>query len=69
VSIYSWKDGEYQYCESLVTTKGNDSVPRGIVMNYLKLQRRDAERNLRDDVVEAFDTLIEKWVQSQKEVN
>lgn len=58
-----WKGGEVEYCQELVRTGGNESVPFEAVLSYLELQRNDAKRGSDPDALAAdvLGALIRVW--------
>jgi len=58
----TWKNGEYDYCRSLVFGGGpTKEVPRESVLSYLKLQHDCAARDGRFDVAGDIALLINRW--------
>lgn len=62
MSNSTWKDGEYDYCRSLVLGGGpTKEVPREAVFSYLKLQHDCAARDKRFDVSGDIALLMKIW--------
>lgn len=57
MSVFNWKDGEYQYCADVVRVGGTLEVPRDSIVAYLDCQLVDARKDKRADVVEALEML------------
>lgn len=59
--LHDWKDNEFGYCQGVVRTQGNRSVPREYVASYLGVQIASARADRRPDVVEALIALKDRW--------
>lgn len=46
MSGFTWNDGEVEYCQRLVQSRGNRDVPRDKVADYLRMQMMQASRDL-----------------------
>lgn len=59
--IRKWKDGEADYCRSLVMVAPTREVPRGSVASYLEVQISSARRDGRADVANYLGSLLAYW--------